>query len=89
MVWRSHYYGSLIICEGNYRSGNGRLLRINLANDSASKIEILAEGLDSPVNLSLTNKTAWVTEGRLRGLLSPELNLPQPDSFWVRQISLP
>ena len=81
--------GSLIVCEGNYRSGNGRLLRINLANDSTSKIEVLAEGLDSPVNLSLNNKTAWVTEGRLRRLLSPELNLPQPDSFWVRRISLP
>ena len=80
--------GSLIVCEGNYRSGNGRLLRINLSNDSTSNIEVLAEGLDSPVNLSLNNKTAWVTEGRLRGLLSPELNLSQPDSFWVRRISL-
>ena len=81
--------GSLIVCEGNYQSGNGRLLRINLSDsDSTGNIEVLAEGLDSPVNLSLNNKTAWVTEGRLRGLLSPELNLPQPDSFWVRRIPL-
>ena len=81
--------GSLIVCEGNYQSGNGRLLRINLSDSDSSNIEVLAEGLDSPVNLSLDNKTAWVTEGRLRGLLSPELNLPQPDSFWVRRIPLP
>ena len=81
--------GSLIVCEGNYQSRNGRLLRINLSDSDSSNIEVLAEGLDSPVNLSLDNKTAWVTEGRLRGLLSPELNLPQPDSFWVRRISLP
>ena len=81
--------GSLIVCEGNYQSGNGRLLRINLSDSDSSNIEVLAEGLDSPVNLSLDNKTAWVTEGRLRGLLSPELNLSQPDSFWVRRIPLP
>ena len=80
--------GSLIVCEGNYETGNGRLLQINLADDLVSKITVLAEGLDSPVNLSLYSKSIWLTEGRLRSLLRPELSLPQPDSFWVRRIFL-
>lgn len=81
---------SLIVCEGNYQSGNGRLLQINLSGDDGltGDIKVLAEGKDSPVNLSLDNKTAWITEGRLRSLLFPKLNQPQPDSFWVRRISL-
>ena len=80
--------GSLIVCEGNYQTENGRLLQINLSGTDGltGDIKLLAEGLDSPVNLSLNNKTVWVTEGRLRSLLFPELNLPQPDSFWVRRI---
>ena len=82
--------GGLIVCEGNYQSGNGRLLQIDLLGTDGltGDIKVLAEGLDSPVNLSLHDKTAWVTEGRLRGLLFPELNLPQPGSFWVRLIPL-
>ena len=82
--------GSLIVCEGNYQSGNGRLLQIDLSGTDGltGNIKVLAERLDSPVNLSIHDKTAWVTEGRLRGLLFPDLNLPQSDSFWVRRISL-
>ena len=82
--------GSLIVCEGNYQSGNGRLLQIDLSGTDGliGDIKVLAERLDSPVNLSIHDRTAWVTEGRLRGLLFPELNLPQPDSFWVRLIPL-
>ena len=80
--------GSLIVCEGNYQTGNGRLLQINLSDDLVGEIKILAEGLDSPVNLSLDGESVWLTEGRLRSLLRPELDLPQPDSFWVRNISL-
>ena len=80
--------GSLIVCEGNYQTGNGRLLQINLSDDLTGEIQVLAEGLDSPVNLSLDGESVWLTEGRLRSLLRPELNLPEPDSFWVRYIIL-
>ena len=80
--------GSLIVCEGNYQTGNGRLLQINLSDDLVGEIKILAEALDSPVNLSLDGESVWLTEGRLRSLLRPELNLSQPDSFWVRNIPL-
>ena len=80
--------GSLIVCEGNYQTGNGRLLQINLSDDLKGNVKVLAEGLDSPVNLSLDNKSVWLTEGRLRSLLDPELNLPQPDSFWIRRVFL-
>lgn len=80
--------GSLIVCEGNYQTGNGRLLQINLADDLTGKIKVLAESLDSPVNLSLDKESVWLTEGRLRSFLRPELNLPQPESFWVRRIFL-
>lgn len=80
--------GSLIVCEGNYQTGNGRLLQIDLSDDLKGNIKVLAKGLDS-LNLSLDNKSVWLTEGRLRSLLDPELNLPQPDSFWVRRIPLP
>lgn len=88
--------GSLIVCEGNYQTGNGRLLQIDLSDDLTGEIKILAEGLDSPVNLSLDDESVWLTEGRLRSeampsglsLLRPQLNLPQPDSFWVRRIAV-
>ena len=80
--------GSLIVCEGNYQTGNGRLLQINLLEDFTGEIKVLTEGLDSPVNLSLDDKSIWLAEARLRSLLRPELDLPQPDSFWVRRIFL-
>ena len=80
--------GSLIVCEGNYETGNGRLLQIDLSDDLTGEIKVLAEGLDSPVNLSLNNESVWLTEGRLRSLLLPELNLPEPDSFWIGNIPL-
>lgn len=80
--------GSLIVCEGNYETGNGRLLQISLAENLTGEINILAEGLDSPVNLSLNSESIWLTEGRLRSLLRSELNLPQPNSFWVRRVFL-
>ena len=73
--------GSLIVCEGNYETGNGRLLQVNLSDDLTGEIEVLAEGLDSPVNLSLDSESIWLTEGRLRSLLRPELDLPSPDLF--------
>ncbi len=82
--------GSLLITEGAVSSGNGRLLRIRniLDNETPKTIETLASGLESPVNLTITDQTVWVTESRIRHRLLPSNETAVPDVFFLRRFAL-
>ena len=82
--------GSLLVTEGAISSGNGRLLRIRdiLDSETPRVIETLASDLESPVNLTITGKTIWVTESRIRHRLLPGQESAVPDAFFIRQFAL-
>lgn len=82
--------GSLLITEGAVSSGNGRLLRIRniLDTQTPKKIETLASGLESPVNLTIAGQTIWVTESRIRHRLLPGKETAIPAAFFVRRFTL-
>ena len=84
--------GSLLVLEGAIASGNGRLLRIKniLTSEPEPKvIEVLAENLESPVNLTVAGREIWVTEARIRHRLLPGKEAAIPDRFFVRHFTLP
>jgi sugar lactone lactonase YvrE len=82
--------GSLILTEGAVKSGDGRLLRINVfAPTDLKPVETLARDLRSPVNLTLAGREIWVTESQIRHRLIPEQAAAVPDLFFVRRFKLP
>lgn len=77
--------GSLILLESAVKSGNGRVLRI--ADPLAAgqrNIEVIAEGLSSPVNLTVTDDgVAYVTESHIRHRMVDGLEDRRPGSFHI------
>lgn len=83
--------GSLLITEGAVSSGNGRLLRIRnvLATQPDPKvIEVLAENLEFPVNLTVAGQAVWITESRIRHRLLPGKETAIPNVFFLHQFAL-
>ena len=73
-------------------SGNGRLLRIRDILTPASQpkaIEVLADKMESPVNLTVADRQIWVTESRIRHRLIPGREAAIPDRFFIRRFTLP
>ncbi|MBE9016146.1 gluconolaconase [Chroococcidiopsis sp. CCALA 051] len=84
--------GSLLVLEGAIASGNGRLLRIRDILTPASQpkaIEVLADKMESPVNLTVADRQIWVTESRIRHRLIPGREAAIPDRFFIRRFTLP
>lgn len=82
--------GTLLVTEGAIASGNGRLLRIDVLTSGTKPkpIEVLADDLESPVNLTVSGNTVWVTEARIRHRLLPGKETQVPDRFFVRRFRL-
>jgi hypothetical protein len=81
--------GSLLVTEGAVKSGNGRLLRIDVLS-SATKpkaVETLASNLESPVNLTVVGGEVWVTESRIRHRLLPGRENDILDRFLIRRFN--
>jgi sugar lactone lactonase YvrE len=84
--------GSLLVIEGAIASGNGRLLRIRDILTPKSKpkaIEILADKMESPVNLTIEGREIWVTESRICHRLLPGREAAIPDRFFIHHFTLP
>lgn len=83
--------GSLLVAEGAVASGNGRLVRIDVLSPGTDPkpIEIIAAGLESPVNLTVVNRSVWVTEARIRHRLLPGREAEVPNCFFVRRFDIP
>lgn len=78
--------GRLLVLEGATTSGDGRVVRIDVLGKVAGPraIEVLASGLESPVNLTVgKDGRAWVTEARLRDRLLRGTAAKVPDAFWI------
>jgi hypothetical protein len=80
--------GLLLITEGAVKSGNGRLLQIDLSAPNPKPIKVLAENLISPVNLTTARNKVWVTESQIRHRLLPGEENKVPDRFFVRRFTL-
>lgn len=81
----------LLVTEGAVESGNGKLLRIDVGTPTENfrSIEVLASGLESPVNLTLAaDGRVWVTESRIRHRLLPGREGDVPDKFWITSFDL-
>ncbi len=83
--------GSLIVLENGIKSGQGRILRITDPGVTGMhSIEVIREGMESPVNLDITPQgCAFVTEARIRHRLLPGHEAEVPDSFRIYQLPLP
>jgi DNA-binding beta-propeller fold protein YncE len=82
--------GSLLVLEGGVQSGNGRLLRIVdvLKPGSTPKtVETLAEQMDTPVNLTVSNQAVWVTESRIRHRVLPGKEKEVPEAFSIHRFA--
>jgi DNA-binding beta-propeller fold protein YncE len=75
--------GSLLVVEGAHASGDGKLLRIvDPFAESTRPVEVLAHGLDSPVNLSVApTGEAYVTESRIRHRMAGNEGIAAPSTF--------
>lgn len=83
--------GRLLVLEGAAGSGDGRVVRIDVlgAASGPRAIEVLASGLESPVNLTVeANGRVWITEARLRDRLLRGAAAKEPDAFWVTSMSV-
>lgn len=76
--------GALIVLEGALTSGEGKVLRIAHPFAAGQRaVEVLADGLDSPVNLTITpSGTLYLTESRIRHRMNGG-KAPEPGSFRV------
>jgi sugar lactone lactonase YvrE len=81
--------GLLLVIEGAVESGNGRLLQINLSVSNPKPVEVIAENLTSPVNLTTAGNEIWVTESKIRHRLIPGKENEIPDRFFVYRFMLP
>ncbi|MEO9338261.1 hypothetical protein ABFT80_12540 [Mesorhizobium sp. SB112] len=82
--------GSLIVLEGAVESGDGRVLRIaNSLAPGKRDLEIVTEGLESPVNLTIASDgIAYVTESRIRHRLIEGRETEIPNEFRVVAVPL-
>ncbi len=83
--------GALIVLENGIQSGQGRILRIPSPKAAGMhQLEVLREGMESPVNLTITPQgCAFVSESRIRHRLLPGHETEVPDSFRLYQLPLP
>ncbi|WMW62192.1 hypothetical protein RE680_03745 [Serratia marcescens] len=83
--------GALIVLENAIQSGHGRILRIALPKAAGMhQLEVLREGMESPVNLTITPQgCAFISESRIRHRLLPGHETDVPDSFRLYQLPLP
>lgn len=82
--------GRLLVLEGAASSGDGRVVRIDVLGKASGprRIEVLASGLETPVNLTVDAQgRVWVTEARLRDRLLHGASAKVPDAFWVTELS--
>lgn len=82
--------GSLIVLENAIQSGAGRILRIADPLVSGPRsIQVVREGLESPVNLAITPQgCAFVSESRIRHRLLPGRETDKPDRFRILELPL-
>lgn len=67
---------------------SGRVTLVTIAGDNA-QIDVLKEGLDSPVGVTLIGNTAYAVEGKGQYLFNPQFRGKDPGAFRVVAIPMP
>lgn len=82
--------GALIVLENAIQSGAGKILRISgPLSPGRRDLEIMREGLESPVNLDVSaDGCALVSEARIRHRLLPGREAEVPDRFRILEVPL-
>lgn len=82
--------GRLLVLEGAVESGNGKLLSVDLTQTAPLDVDVLADGIASPLNLSvLPDGRIAVTEGKIRHLMIDDASLEKPSKFSVLIFNAP
>lgn len=81
--------GRLLVVEGAVDSGRGRVLAVDLETPAPHRVEVLAEALDTPVNLVRAGSEAIVSESRVRHHMRPELGLRAPKAWQLARVPIP
>lgn len=80
--------GRLLVLEGAAGSGDGKLLAVDLSSPEPHAIDVLLDGLDSPLNLTLVGDSVAITEGQIRHLIVDDPSLTPPETFRVITVPL-
>ncbi|MEM8808598.1 MAG: gluconolaconase [Cyanobacteria bacterium P01_G01_bin.38] len=80
--------GQLLVLEGAAESGNGKLLAVDLSSPEPHTVDVLLDGLESPLNLTVTGDRIAITESRIRHLLVDGPTLTPPEIFRIVTVSL-
>ncbi|MEL7313435.1 MAG: gluconolaconase [Cyanobacteria bacterium J06559_3] len=80
--------GRLLVLEGAAESGDGKLLAVDLSSPEPHTVDVLLDGIDSPLNLTLTDDSVAITEGQIRHLIVDDPSLTPPETFRVVTIPL-
>ena len=81
--------GWLLVVEGAVDSGAGRLSAIDMTTKMPHPVIVLAEGLDTPVNLLVTGNEVVVSESRIRHRMRPKKQLSAPSQWRLMRYALP
>jgi sugar lactone lactonase YvrE len=80
----------IVITEGAATGGSGKVSLVTLVEEKdriRGKIKVLADGLDTPVNLTQDGQVVYVTDARVRHLFEPSL-YERPEFFRIVRIEL-
>ena len=80
--------GRLLILEGAVDSGDGKLLAVDLSSPEPHVVDVLLDGLDSPLNLTITGDSVAITEGQIRHLIVDDPSLTPPETFRIVTVPL-
>lgn len=80
--------GRLLVLEGAAESGNGKLLAVDLSSPEPHTVDVLLEGLDSPLNLTVIGDSVAITESQIRYLIVDDPSLTTPETFRVVTVPL-
>lgn len=81
---------SVLLCEGDYAGGQGRVLRLVLEGGDGltAQLEVVRDGLEAPVNLTLAADAVLVSDARIRARMRGDLAAPAPTSFPIVRVAL-
>ena len=79
----------LLILEGAVESGDGKLLQVDIDSQQPLKISVLADEIDSPLNLTVFQNKVFISEGRVRHLMIDDNDIEVPADFSVLVVELP
>ncbi|KUM55042.1 hypothetical protein AR688_17520 [Rheinheimera sp. EpRS3] len=79
----------LIIAEAGIASGNGKVSAIRFDTALSATVDNILTNLSTPLNLTLFEQQAWISEGQVAGFFPSGADLAEPASFRLIKVPLP